>query len=317
MDTVNDTLETKIAALLEAGRAPSTHSCYARDMEYVEAWHRLTFGAPLPWPAPTERVVRFVAEHLTALPAPVDDALCAAGLKRFAGPVRATTMRRRLAAWSAAHHARGLESPCRAPRVRELLRCGRRAEAPVRLTPALSETQLAAAVSRCDRSVAGVRDAALLQVAFWAGGRRRSELARLDVEDVQPAGPGRYWLTVRRGKRRHEPLVVAVRDEAATALGAWLSALGATSGPLFRRLFRGGRIGGRLSADGIAEILERRFAAAGLPAALSAHSVRAGYVSTAGQAGRPLGEVMAATGHRSLGSCLRYYRAGGTARSCA
>lgn len=71
------------------------------------------------------------------------------------------------------------------------------------------------------------------------------------------------------GTRREKPL----RAPAAQALTEWL----AESGPLFRRLYKGGNVGAAgLSADQVARIVQRRAKLAGLEGDWAAHSLRSG-----------------------------------------
>jgi integrase len=75
---------------------------------------------------------------------------------------------------------------------------------------------------------------------------------------------------------------------------------------------RHGHIGGRLSGQAVALIVQRRARAAGLdaPASYAGHSLRAGFATSAAQAG--MGEIKIArqTRHASLSSLKRYVRDG-------
>jgi integrase len=152
-----------------------------------------------------------------------------------------------------------------------------------------------------------------LLLAWSGGGRRRSEVVSLQVGDVRrlDADTWLYALGVTKtdtgGVRREKPL----RGPAAQALAAWLAAAPADSGPLFRRLYKGNRVGTTpLSADQVARIVQRRAKLAGLDGDWAAHSLRSGFVTEAGRQGVPLGEVMAMTEHRSVSTVMGYFQAG-------
>lgn len=82
-------------------------------------------------------------------------------------------------------------------------------------------------------------------------------------------------------------------------------------GPLFRRLYKGGKVASvGLSADQVARIVQRRAKLADLDGDWAAHSLRSGFVTEAGRQGVPLGEVMAMTEHRSVGTVMGYFQAG-------
>lgn len=98
---------------------------------------------------------------------------------------------------------------------------------------------------------------------------------------------------------------------AAHALSEWLQSASATSGPLFRRLYKGGLVSKKgLSADQVARIVQRRAKLAGLEGDWAAHSLRSGFVTEAGRQGVPLGDVMAMTEHRSAATLMSYFQAG-------
>lgn len=109
------------------------------------------------------------------------------------------------------------------------------------------------------------------------------------------------------GMRRVKPLL----GPAAAALAAWLAAAPASTGPLFRRMFKGGKVDTTgLSGDQVARIVKRRAQMAGLEGDWAAHSLRSGFVTEAGRQGVPLGEVMAMTEHRNVGTVMGYFQAG-------
>lgn len=102
-----------------------------------------------------------------------------------------------------------------------------------------------------------------------------------------------------------------LQGPAAQALSAWLHAAPASRSPLFRHLYRGGRVAPHgLSGHQVARICKRRAAMAGLDGDWAAHSLRSGFVTEAGRQGVPLGEVMAMTEHRSVRTVMGYFQAG-------
>src|SRR5690606_30094708 len=104
------------------------------------------------------------------------------------------TIRHRLAALSASHRLAGLEPPyVEAPEVRQAIRAlGNRVarEAPVMLRQPKAPVKrdlLHAILTHClVDGLRGIRDAAVLHVAFHGGGRRRSELAAMRWRDLAP-----------------------------------------------------------------------------------------------------------------------------------
>ena len=97
------------------------------------------------------------------------------------------------------------------------------------------------------------------------------------------------------------------------SLRAWLEQAEITSGPLFRKVSRGGHVGtNRLSTDAVRQILLKRAALAGVNGTLaepiSPHGLRAGFVTTAYCNGVPDEEIMGHTRHRSLTTMRSYVR---------
>jgi integrase len=251
------------------------------------------------------------------LPTAIDAALVAARVKARLGPLAFNTVSHRLAVLGKWHRLQGLDSPTDAAALKSLLREARKAQSrqgvTVRKKTALVLEPLQALLATCNDGVCGVRDRALLLLAWSGGGRRRSEVVGLQVSDVRPldADTWLYTLGVTKtdtgGTRREKPL----RGPAAHALAAWLAAAPATQGPLFRRLYKGGKVGTTaLSADQVARIVQRRARLAGLEGDWAAHSLRSGFVTEAGRQGVPLGEVMAMTEHRGVATVMGYFQAG-------
>ena len=104
-----------------------------------------------------------------------------------------------------------------------------------------SEVDTAAAVAANDGgSVAGLRDAALLAVAS-DGLLRVSEVAALDVGDVQAEadGSGRLFVGASKTDQEGRGAVLYLGAPTVSRVNAWLAAAGHRDGPLFRRVRRG------------------------------------------------------------------------------
>lgn len=315
-------------ALLGEGSSPHTVASYRAAVRYLAAWHERRLHAPLALPVPVRAVVLFITDHLQhatenglahGLPADVDAALVALGVKARPGPLALSTVQHRLAVLSEAHRARDLPNPCRSRAVQTLLARTRAAYARrgVRTAkqPALTREPLERLLATCDDTLIGLRDRALLLFAWASGGRRRSEVTAARVEDLQRTPEG-YVYVLRRSKTRqdgadHADMYKPLVGRAAQALDAWLRAAGIDGGPLFRRVRRGGVVGREgLSGETVRRIVKQRCALAGLDERYAAHSLRAGFVTEAGRQGVPLAEVMAMTGHASVNSVVGYHRAG-------
>lgn len=246
-------------------------------------------------------------------------------LARQAEVLRPSTIRRRLAAISYEHTRRGLRSPTRSPVVQQTLRGIRRAAgANCRQAKPLS-VQVLRAIAKDRRGqlqIRNKRDRALLLLGFSAG-FRRSELASLRAGDVSFTRNG---LLVRLRKSKTDPYSVG-REVAVPygrevgccpvrSLKTWIaqysSALTSamtSDTPLFARIDRYGHVFPGLTGASVGAILKARLVLAGIsPDGYSAHSLRAGLVTSAARAGAPLWAIQRQTGHRSASSVHRYIR---------
>ena len=323
------------ADFIAAGTAANTVRSYRSALAYWSAWLQLRYGHALgDTHLPVEVAVQFVVDHLARptddgkwvhlLPASIDAALIRAKVKAKPGALAYNTVSHRLSVLGKWHRLNSWDSPTDAPVLKSLLREARKAQSrqglSVRKKTAIVIESLQALLATCTDGLRGQRDRALLRLAWSGGGRRRSEVVNLQISDVRQLDTD-TWLyalgvtkTNTGGVRREKPL----RGPAAEALSAWLLAAPAESGPLFRRMYKGDKVGSTgLSADQVARIVQRRAKLAGLKGDWAAHSLRSGFVTEAGRQGVPLGDVMAMTEHRSVSTVMGYFQAGALLESRA
>ncbi len=335
--------------LAKTGTGPNSLRALSSDIAYLEAWARAATGAPLVWPATEATVLRFIAHHLWdeeerernaehGMPEAVAEALRTEGRLKSTGPHAPATVRRRLALWSSLHRWRGLDGPFSNPSIRNALRLAIRAADRPRArksASAITRDVLDQLLATCGRGRAvDLRDRALLLLAFGSGGRRRSEIARLKVDDLEerepvagdPAAPNGEKLPVlairlRRTKTSSADVgeSVLVVGRPVEALRAWLAYSKIDAGPVLRRIDKWGNIGAAaLDPQSVNAMIKSRCAAAGLdPGQFSAHGLRSGYLTEAARAGVPLPEAMQQSRHRSVQQAARYYNEGEIARGRA
>jgi len=335
LHSLAETTAQAAEAFVAAGTAANTVRSYRSALAYWSAWLKLRYSRELGDGAlPVAVAIQFVLDHLARpmddgnwnhlLPKAVDQALVEAGAKSRPGPLAYSTVQHRLAVLGKWHRVKGWDSPTDAPALRTLLRSAQKAQVrqgvTVRKKTAMALEPLQAMLATCTDGLRGTRDRALLLLAWSGGGRRRSEVVGLQVGDVRrlDADTWVYSLgatkTDTAGARREKPL----RGPAAHALAAWLAAAPASTGPLFRRLYRGDKVSSHgIGGDQVARIVQRRAQLAGLEGDWAAHSLRSGFVTEAGRQGVPLGDVMAMTEHRSVATVMGYFQAGSLLGSTA
>ncbi len=292
-------LTSRARAYAREAHAANTRRAYAADWTHFTTW--CTDQALDALPAAPETLALYLTAH--------------------ADTHALATLRRRSIAVGQAHLLAGLASPTRDPAVRLILRGIARSKTEAgqnahRAAPLLLDTLIRILAQIDASTLLGARDNALLLLGF-VGAFRRSELVALDVSDISFTTEGaiahvRASKTDQEGRGFEKALPRAHRDFLCPvqAIHAWLSRADITSGPLFRPVGKGGRLGTtRLSDRAVSLIIKRRAEAAGFDAErFAGHSLRAGFVTEALIQGASYAHVQRQTGHRSLATVGIYDR---------
>jgi len=286
-----------VRAYQRASKADATVRAYTSDARVFQEWCARFGFRPLP--TSPEAVAAFLVSE-------AEDGRAA------------STLGRRLAAIRYAHKLAGAADPTDDEGVRAAMKGARRkvGVAPTQKAAATAEI-LAAMLMRTPDTLTGKRDRALLALGF-AGAFRRSELVALDVADLVEDPEG-LRVRVRRSKtdqegRGLEKAIPHGRFIRPVALvREWLDAAGITDGSVFRPVSRSGNVrqgeGVRLTTQAVADIIKRYCTAASLDAStFGAHSLRAGYITTAAERGADLARIMDQSGHRDPRTVVGYIR---------
>lgn len=317
-----------LTALYRRGTPPNTLRAWERDLIYIAAWKKLAFGQPLAWPEDERVALRFILDHSVDLTQPAQAAaqtaaqtaakgLIALGLRRSLACPAPATLDRRIASWRAFHRMRNLPSPFQQPLVAQSRIKARAAAArpilPKSARPITREV-LERLLASCDDTLRGLRDRAMLTLAFASGGRRRSEVCALHREDIDTrdwADKGVIWITLLSTKTTRADTAprLPLKGRAARALIGWIIAARIEKGPLFRPISTADRaLPRQLAPDALGGIVKHRLRLAGLPATYaSAHGLRSGFLTQAALDGAPLAAAMQLSLHRSVVQAQRYY----------
>nr|WP_302479819.1 site-specific integrase [Roseicella sp. DB1501] len=162
-------------------------------------------------------------------------------------------------------------------------------------------------------SLADLRDRALIAFGM-ASALRRSELVALTVADLERVPDG-LRVRVARGKTDQEGkgAIIAVPDgrrlRPVAHLLAWLERAGITEGPVFRSVANGKVGRSALTDQSVALVVKRRAAAAGYSAEeFAAHSLRAGFLTSAAAAGASIWKMREVSRHKSVQVLSDYVR---------
>lgn len=321
--------------LVNEGMGENTLRALTSDLAYLEAWSMAATGRPLPFPAPEALLLNFVAHHLWrpqqreiepehGMPSTVEQVLRSQGFLRVSGPHAPATVRRRLANWSTLTRWRGLEGAFSSPAVKSAIRLAVRAinRPPSRKSASANTGDiLGKLLATCSgEDLTALRDRAILMVAFASGGRRRSEIAGLRVEQfvkqvpvTDDDGSPLPSLAIHLGRTKtsgaDQDEMVYLTGRPVEALTRWLEAAKIDKGSVFRKVDRWGNVSARaLEPSAVNRIVKQRAQMAGLDASeFSAHGLRSGYLTEAANRGIPLPEAMEQSRHRSVQQASNYY----------
>ena len=289
-----EALARRATGLAENARATNTRRAYKSDWRDFAGWCAARERDPLPAAPALVGLYLAAREHLSV-----------------------ATLSRRVSSIAAEHRRTGHSLDTRHPAIADVLRGLRRERGSAqRHAEALTVPLLKRVLAHMGDDLGALRDRALLLVGIVAA-LRRSELVALDVADIAVGEEG-LRITIRQSKtdaEGHGAVLAVGRTRRPTcpaaAYEAWLAAARITKGAAFRAVDRHGRLGGRLSGNAVALIVQRRAAAAGLdPAVYSGHSLRSGFATTAARAGMGEFKIAAQTRHASLAVLRRYVREG-------
>lgn len=329
-------LEAAVAAM-----APATKAAITADLKCFLAWCQSRRPVATAVPADPETLVHYLR-------------WLAKGSDTRA-PAKPATLARRIASIARVHRILGFgESEplaTQAGMVRDTLKGIRRDKrqrqrqaAPLRLGEAMADGQgvpegvtINALLASCSSDVVGLRDAAMISLAYDAG-LRVSELVSTEVADLRQVGDGSGRLDIAHSKtdQMGEGAMAWLSPDTMGRLSAWLLASGIAEGPVFRRInvltsppdatdqqivrhFIGSK---PLTRQGVVAILRRRaFTAIDLGEvelepgmegesvrALSAHSFRVGLTQDLFAAGEDGSGIALALRWSSPTTALRYAR---------
>jgi site-specific recombinase XerD len=286
-----------VHAYAAQAKAQNTRRAYEADWRDFEAYLKKRGRPSLPVnPDDVARYLRYLVERRK---------------------LKVATVSRRLAAISERHKANGHFSPADEWVVKNTLRRLRVEHgSPSRGKAPLLSQELKRIMGAMPDTLTGTRDRAILLLGF-AGAMRRHELVSLDVEDLALAPEG---LVVSINKSKTDQIsngrkigIPYGRHEATCPVRAvlrWLDESRIPHGPLFRGVTRYGAVRAtRLTDQIVADVVKRYAKVIGKYAGrFSAHSLRAGFITSAAIAGVPERSIQDQSGHQSVTVLRRYIR---------
>ncbi len=279
--------------VIEQHNSENSKRAYAGDLSHWECWCKYN-SFPTFDSLGKEHIITFIMDHVEKH--------------------KISTIERRLASLSRYLQLRRLYNPCYDKDILILIRKLKEKHGSTKSWgKAITLDVLNNMLKTCDDGIIGTRDAALLLFGFSTGGRRRSEISSAVVENLTKNRDGNFVYNLSKSKTnktgQYDPKPLIGRSS--SSLIDWLDQSQISEGCIFRSVNVKGKIGGQLSCVDINRIVKKRCDKSGYdPTEYTAHSLRSGFVTESGKRGKPLGDVMAMTGHKSISEVMRYYKTG-------
>ncbi len=291
----NEKLSDKARQSIYIARADNTIRAYESDWNDFCEW--CEYHHVSAYPAIPETIINYIND--------------------LADNAKANTVARRISALTENFDAAGVQdNPCRFPIVKNALRGIKRMKGVMQhgKLPILFDDIKEMMTYLEGNTLQQARDKAILLVGFY-GAMRRSEIANLEVNDIQFTRLG-MLLTLRKSKTdqfdQGQLIAIPIVQEknicAVHALKEWLHLSGITSGPVFRGFTRNHTIRKtKISDKTIALIVKHYAALVGMdPKEYGAHSLRHGFATTAAQHHVEERDIMRQTRHKSQAVVRRY-----------
>ena len=291
---INDTAFQALNRLLvhlDGAYAPNTLRAYKADMLEFIAYCEKNGVCALP--AKPETVAEFLMQTVSQ-------------------GIKSSTIRRKVSSISAIHRLSSLEDTTKHSEVRIIQRkiyrqLGTRFDQAYPITRTLLTRLLAA----CKDDLHGLRDRALLLVAYDSM-RRRSELISLRLEDVEWITDNGASILLRKSKtdQQGRGKWIHLTSETTQALHEWLVAAKINEGLIFRGVRSSGEITDGLCESRVSRIYKSLARKTGLSESIvqkiSGHSMRVGGAHDLLNAGASLPQIMVKGGWAKTDTVMRY-----------
>ncbi len=272
-----DKFSARVQSLVEASLADNTHRTYGSAIGLFRSWcadHRHNA-----LPAKAEVVAEYVAS------------LIAAGKRGSSVKIHAHAI-------AHLHRRNGHSSPTDHYLVKAVLRGSMRLRGSFvdQKLPVVA-AEFKGVLQHIPDTLIGRRDRAMLALCF-AGALRRSEVVALRLEDIAFSEQG-ATICIRKSKTDFQGIGVKVGVpngpglQAVSALRNWLDAANITKGSVFRPVYRNRVLPRSVEPMLVSRVLKAYLRKAGIdPSRYGAHSLRAGFITSAAEAGVSLDRIM-------------------------
>lgn len=289
-DTARSTLEATIKKI-EGAYAPSTIRAYKSNFE---------------------KFIKFCDENnTTALPASTE--IVAGYIKKLSGHLKSSSIKIAVASIAALHNLNSLEDPTQTPDVKiEMRRMYRTLGRYARQAYGINKDLLDKMIAETDNSLRGIRDKAILLVAYDSL-CRRSEIVSLEFKDLSIDNKN-GGLKIKLRKSKTDPYgagrLLFLSPETQTALKEWTEYSQIQSGKLFRGITSSNKIKDGLDSSHIGRIYKKIAAKLNIDPNIikniSGHSMRVGAARDLMLSGLTLPTIMNRGRWSKIDTVMRY-----------
>lgn len=302
----------KAKTIINESIAENTQEAINSDLRYFWSWAEIALGLAKGQALSEKILIRFFVDHLQGMDEGIDRQLVEIGIKASLGPHKFATVERRVYLMARWNELKG-EGMIIGPHLKEIVKAARKKNVPKKCS-AITKDILNRLCSACTNDLIGIRDEAILRLAFSSGGRRPSEVVKITLENLYSVEGGfQFYLDSSKTESKRVALPV-VEPLAAKALERWLDCLkltGIVSGPLFRRIYKGGKISDSGPNSKYINVMVKKYAKlAQIEQELSARSIRRGFVTESGIQNKDIRQTMALTRHKDVSTFLGYFDEG-------
>jgi site-specific recombinase XerD len=285
--------QQEILNLLSHSKSDNTKLAYDSDWKSFTAFCSLYSHSPIP--ANEMTIIHYISELSKTL--------------------KVSTIKRHISSIAKAHTSSRLISPTTHPLVIEALAAISRTKGN-KQTPkkALILDDLKSLIDGIDVStIQGKRDKALILLGFSTASRR-SEIVSINAEDISFNDHG-MDINIYESKRERyitKSVLFTNNDYCpVNAIKEWLQVSRIKSDSLFRSIKKGNNVYERLSDKTVSNLIKQYAELAGLdPSIYSGHSLRSGFITSAGEEGYDLSSIKRQSGHNTLVMIDRYTQEG-------
>jgi site-specific recombinase XerD len=262
---------------IDGAYAPNTIRAFRADFEEFEEYCKSSKRRSLP--AAPQTIAEFIDSQISR-------------------GIRATTVKRKLVSLAAVHRLSDLGDPTKSSTVRiSVRRMCRKLGAAYKQALPVTSSMLEKMLKATDNSLAGLRDRALLRIAYDTLARR-SEIITLKFEDIEVSDDGAaIHLKQSKTDQNAEGRWLSISSKTLKAINAWSKAAKIESGYIIRAINRHGHVSDRrITPEQISRNLKKLALQAGLPQEnvkrISGHSLRVGAAQDWARRGASLPQLM-------------------------